>query len=106
MNTLHTKGPWTFVSQCESNNVQHECFLGTINSDRWNIAAVWGDAGDTIGEAEANARLISAAPELLEVLSKVNHTLTAHGKVQQDTPLHELILSVIAKATGKKEEGI
>jgi hypothetical protein len=89
-----------FVSQCESNNVQHECFLGTINSDRWNIAAVWGDAGDTIGEAEANAHLIAAAPELLAALEICWNSLKTYG----NHPLIKMkVEAAIDKATGKKE---
>jgi len=48
----HTPGPWTNSG-------------GTIESaDGWHVASVHGNGGDQL----ANARLIAAAPEMLELL--------------------------------------
>ena len=61
---MHTKGPWTYSEICD--------FSGTIVSyirdiDDKEIAQTRNDTGEE-QEAQANARLIAAAPCLLEEL--------------------------------------
>ncbi len=50
----HTPGPWHFVNGNQ------------IRSERHQIARTWSMRG---GEGSANARLIAAAPELLQALA-------------------------------------
>lgn len=38
--------------------------------------------------------------KLLEVLRKVNHTLTLHGKMDAETDLHDLVIEAIANIEG------
>jgi hypothetical protein len=63
--SAHTPGPWRFALGA-FNNPSHDDKSGAIvaGEDEWNIAEVCGD----VWEHEANARLIAAAPELLELL--------------------------------------
>ena len=56
----HTPGPWKYLGQNEES-----CFVG-LGPDH-KIAV----GGFTWNDAEANARLIAAAPELLEALQMV-----------------------------------
>lgn len=99
----HTRRPW---------HVEH---WGTKNPDskRWKvkilkwvgkklIATVWGDSKE---EAEANAKLIAASPELLEALIEAKRTIKAlHGDAAWDiydaqSPEMRKINSAISKAT-------
>jgi hypothetical protein len=59
----------------------------------------FGPDAPTLKQAVDNARLIAAAPDLLEALHRVNHTLSVHGKMNCDTDLHEVVRAAIAKAT-------
>ncbi len=57
MNTKHTPGPWKYIAWHGQHGV-HD--------------AMDNDVCETFGEdAEANARLIAAAPELLEALEEI-----------------------------------
>jgi hypothetical protein len=55
------------------------------------------------GEPEHQVKMlnpIAAAPLLLDALQRVDHTLSVHGHIDADTPLHEFVSAAIAKATG------
>lgn len=82
MTAKHTPGPWHVA-----NGVQ-------IRGAREQIAKVWMMRG---GEGNANARLIAAAPELLEALQFV---MTASG--EQLSTAFEQAQAAIAKATGEQ----
>lgn len=58
----HTPGPWTRSTR----------FPGRIKAQRYDVAAVcdWGQEEPVSPENDANARLISAAPDLLEAAEK------------------------------------
>ena len=66
MNTNHTPGPWHFMPATSPDEF--------IVRDRGSsggfapIARIKGDKRSTMAEAAANARLIAAAPELLEAV--------------------------------------
>lgn len=64
MSALHTPGPW-YVSTVNG-SVGAKIGRFTIF-----IADVWSTVGRPVGEAAANARLIAAAPDLLEVLQRM-----------------------------------
>lgn len=80
----HTPGPWHFA-----NGVQ-------IRSDKHQIAKVWMMRG---GEGAANARLIAAAPDMLEVLEAVETLVTRdrHDDINIDS-----LRAVIAKVRGEQ----
>ena len=50
-------------------------------------------------ESEPNALLISKAPEMLEMLKKINHTTTLHGKIDNGSDLHKNLIKLIKEAT-------
>jgi hypothetical protein len=72
------------------------------NEDVANVSIVsnqfWWDMTDD--EAKANARLIAAAPELLEALEKALNESGCDGD-QCGTEWHELARAAIAKAKGE-----
>lgn len=97
---MHTPGPWThFPILSGSENDKGFCVTGV---DRVWVADVSpmisNERGDASKEAEANARLISAAPDLLAVL----RAMTGAGGGMSITPeLQVQAKNAIAKAEGK-----
>jgi hypothetical protein len=121
METKHTPGPWVFIGECEP--------LGGNSSQRGSAFQVWEDMNDrgriiaevvstedeSIGVTEgiANARLIAAAPELLEacrrllVLHKYLNEHQTKGQPAPQAGLNDQAFAAmcsarfaIAKATG------
>lgn len=58
--TKHTPGPWNYSGPCE--------ITGRYSIYHNGPLAYCGDTTATPGDGEANARLIAAAPELLELV--------------------------------------
>lgn len=107
MKTQHTPGPWYVFAMGNYFGINSGSDSGQEPQDRSIV--VYGDAdddgmgvrGDTYEEMKANARLIAAAPELLEALQSV----IRHGLTESDgyeTTLKQ-IYSAIAKATGQND---
>lgn len=84
----HTPGPWFFESSGEA----YEIFICDENGD-----VVDSVAGEVVNEEDA--RLIAAAPELLEALQEVERKL---GWIAIGSELLEKTRAVIAKATGEQ----
>ena len=84
--TQHTAGPWHVANQVQ------------IRSSRDQIAKIWMMRN---GEGNANARLIAAAPELLEALEACLPTLEEREKTfgVESIPLGKA-RAVLAKAKG------
>ena len=82
-----TPGPWHVA-----NGVQ-------IRGEREQIAKVWMMRG---GEGNANARLIAAAPELLEALAEVVNAADGEGWSQLDPSLSKA-RAALAKALPSAE---
>ena len=59
----HTPGPWTIVSTFNASDCDGKLLCSIEGADLY-LAEVWGDIGSK-EEAEANARLIAAAPDLV-----------------------------------------
>lgn len=99
MKSKHTPGPWL----TDRNNV-HTGQIATVHHCAGNDwVEIWSDKWieHGLGEAvqEANARLIAAAPELLEALDALLNALpsaTAH-------PAIKMARAVMAKATGDQQ---
>jgi hypothetical protein len=72
--TQHTPGPWKFTKARKASNFGNRtAFVQASGSDaqgsfQYTVAKVLGGPQDEAALAEANARLIAAAPELLEAL--------------------------------------
>lgn len=76
--TKHTPGPWRVIEEDGDGKCQHtdKCKTWVLDSEeRGNMALMqaWysGNDPDVFEEVRANARLIAAAPDLLDVLEKV-----------------------------------
>lgn len=104
MQTQYTPGPWRYVRENGSPTTGRHMVAGA----RPGYIAEVRDCGS--GCVEANARLIAAAPELLEALKKAAQSLEwhAHGccrGIDDGAPLPtneavELAKRTIAKAIG------
>ena len=92
MGTKHTPGKWNIV---ESNKIDEEAHIQT---DLKSICRMWiqMDSQDM-----ANARLIAAAPDLLEALKALVADLKPYmGQGRMDDKIRNAI-AAIAKATGE-----
>jgi len=81
----HTPGPWSFGSDINSAEQ-------SVHTDFKQIAMVNSSIG--------NARLIAAAPEMLEALEEF---IRCGPHAGQNRDLLKVVESVIAKAQGKQE---
>ena len=100
-----TPGPWVFESQRGSK--QEHCFWGVLQKTeqayRGEVCSISDAAhigGITEEEALANARLIAAAPELLEALQIMVKQFTKTPSTLADTEARGKAHAAIAKATG------
>ena len=89
----HTPGPWKYGSKLTFSE-NHRGFSVWQIHHGWALASVQPADADG-NEGEANARLIAAAPDLLEALKRVALILgSQHAAL-------EVIDAAIAKAEGK-----
>jgi hypothetical protein len=91
----HTPGPW------QTDQAEHDAPYQDIriHAGKGSICCVWIDDAplhDYNAEQRANARLIAAAPELLEALK----AMLENG--QDYTATRDKARAAIAKATGEK----
>ena len=107
MEKKFTPGPWCVSDETREKN-EHGVFGIDINSlgiAVAHLATIWANTEEKVGsdpEAEANAKLIAAAPEMLESLEKLTKwagSLTDWaGGTTIDPPIEEAMF-VIKKAT-------
>ncbi len=74
MTTQHTKGPWHYALTVVDNGDEYLAIIGTPNGNEDNLPHRGAFIGKITGKRErreANARLISAAPDLLYQLQSV-----------------------------------
>lgn len=90
--TKHTPGPWKYQKQNGSPTTGKHMISGA----KPGYLAEVRDCGS--GDVEANARLIAAAPELLEALELCRIHMYEHASNTQDCAFDKLC-SAIAKAT-------
>lgn len=94
MNVKHTPGPWhvelkTHILDANRTLIANVC-------DRYD-----GTNNNFLSSAEANARLIAAAPELLEALRDLVDVMT--GRMNGETVALHNALVTITKATGENQ---
>ena len=107
MSTEHTPGPWAMLS--EETDKPYIRIRGTKLGDRYKIANVLtpvydGSLERETEETRANARLIEAAPDLLEALKLCEGNIksllaSAHPKVYGEWLT--FVSAAIAKANGR-----
>ena len=98
----HTPGPWVVVGSLTK--YVEARLVGRLIQEVAACGPTMADEGYG-QQQEANARLIAAAPDLLEALQDVDalwmHHSVAHGDGKIG-PLHEKVIAAIAKATGEQ----
>ena len=104
MTQKHTPGPWQIKSQ-------HEPHLIIANVDGETVAGVTSYSFDFIASLEdeygemtsgANARLVLAAPELLEAAQRtLNSIANTEGELAMTLESGDMLRAAIAKATGR-----
>jgi hypothetical protein len=82
--TSYTPGLWSV-----NNNIGRKGEMGIVADNAPCIIAIMGNQKKWPVEAEANARLIAAAPEMLEVISVVI------GAIEKGTPANRTTLTAI-----------
>jgi len=94
----HTAGPWKlrFLDHMEG-EFGREIWINTADSHEYNIAEIMGSS--TKGEQEANARLVAAAPELLEAVQRVVKASAFMGEIDCPQEILRELQAAIAKAT-------
>ena len=90
MSTQHTPGPWSVVEDRVPASLE-------IFADKSAICECWRRAD--VATEMANARLISAAPDLLEALRNIVSAALRHQLEESDLEVVEA-RAAIAKATG------
>jgi hypothetical protein len=94
MSTQHTKGPWKFGSSNDDSVYKRN--IG--GSDGYHVAVASSREDD---EVDANARLIAAAPDLLEALQSIVDMDVAYQRGPKVEDAVEVARAAIAKATGE-----
>ncbi len=90
-NAKHTPGPWSYKAGDSILYIQSKGIIAKVG-----IAGYWEKYSP---EDEANARLISAAPDLLAALREFVHPYQSATLTEREQ--REKALAAIAKAEGK-----
>ena len=115
----HTQGPW--IVSLDPRYPNEPCIDAVVDGVVWHIALCHNAVGPDDGSAEANARLIAAAPELLASLKDALPALRAEVEKQtaanaerpslEAVTLHtarsryEAAMSLLAKIDGPSAQG-
>ena len=110
MTTKHTPGPWAIETVLTSCGICHKVgpFPGKRLEDKPRYACLYADypskENPADAELEANARLIAAAPELLEALRVMIAWANAEPGTYPGGYPGTQAAKAIAKATGGNDE--
>jgi hypothetical protein len=103
--TKHTPGPWRMWSDTEENEVYGRVIGIQIhagpNTSIGSIHGLRSADGDVRDQAFANANLIAAAPELLDVLENLVALTEIRPKLHEYKAALDEARAVIAKAKGE-----
>ena len=92
----HTPGPWTINENLEYGD---EYWFGGEKGFCIDVGpATIGGLKDKIEQGKANARLIAAAPELLDALKKEVSIIDT----KEHAVMHDFICETISKAEGRE----
>jgi len=98
--TSFTPGPW-IAAASPSSVVGWPVVARPMGRSICNVSWLPGLPDDATAECAANARLIAAAPALLEALQRLAGMLSGDGMSAQDRcDAYEIADAAIAKATG------
>lgn len=97
----HTKGPWKFDKIAYSRDLNFHIQTVDMKHKNTFIGEVGGGLQSN-HEIEANARLISAAPELLEVVENIVRFSESNGDLESLLPFTvKMAKEVLKKAKGE-----
>lgn len=98
----HTPGPWKVISDAAAKQVE---VFEIAEISHFRVIPDRKDTWANTGDAESDARLIAASPELLEQLQKFvdEYKQLPHSLGYEYTHLPDAI-AAIAKATGEQDE--
>lgn len=99
----HTPGPWrtNTAGSAKAGKPFNITEIYVYAPGTQDDTAICADVIDPVTQepSEANARLIAAAPDMLDALIAIN-TLFEFTDIQQASNAHEQVRSAISKATG------
>lgn len=93
-NTKHTKGPWNIKA------IKNQSCNGFDGAETDTAYFIANSGYQDESEEQANTRLISCAPEMLECLKSIKNRIMFNEMSQHE--LLELCSSAIKKAEGKE----
>lgn len=101
-NATHTPGPWIAVESLAIRTTNGSTLAQVRWDDFWDGDDIAARPRRDDEQAKANARLIAAAPELLEALEGVLRTEDSRFRLSDDdwSVFRQLARSAIAKARG------
>lgn len=94
----HTPGPWVVQTPMTGDDLVVEARPGMDYHELVRVRAPQYGNGANFDEMRANARLIAAAPELLEALKALTDRIIADNSPLCMTPEHDRAVVALSKA--------
>jgi|KBSSwiStaDraftv2_1062776.scaffolds.fasta_scaffold07344_14 hypothetical protein len=103
--TQHTPGPWKVGSKSELDNVHHYPVIPILSSHEQGPGVVYATKDRPL--AEADARLMAAAPDMLSALYMVIRSRHfsidhEHNRTHEAIDIRKTVIEAIDKATGER----